>query len=464
MNLFFKIFLWFLATCGLMVGVVLFLNYTIQTEPVVSRWRINIHERMKIYAETGAQIYDTEGIEGLKKFTKRLKIANTITEVDIISTTGEILLSDVEDPGVYKTLIEKALADGKVHIEPSEPRSSIAGRIFRTENGTTYVMIIRWTWPEPVPVLGETRLKYLRGIGLFLTAVIVCYALARYISSPITKIRKATQKLADGDLSTRVAGEIGNRRDELEELARDFDVMADRIENLITSQQRLSRDISHELRSPLARLNVALEIAKQKVGPEAGGLLARIENESQRLNEMISRLLTLSSLESGSRDFDKAEVNLSKLVANIAADADFEAQGNNKHVKLIQNDEFKMVGNEILLQSAVENVLRNAVKYTDEGTVVEVSLKAEADIAVIAIRDFGGGVPENELKNLFKPFYRIGEARDRGTGGSGLGLAIAEQAVNAHNGTITAHNVDNGLEVVMTVKSLSAIITPVVRQ
>lgn len=454
MNLFFKIFLWFMATCGLMVGVVLFLNYTVQTEPVVSRWRINIHERMKIYADTGSQIYETEGIEGLKKFTERLKIVNTITEVDIVSTDGKILISDVEDPRVYKSLIDKALQDGEVHIEPNKPRSSVAGKVFKTGGGITYVMIIRWTWPEPVPVLGETRLKYLRGIGLFLTALIVCYALARYISSPITKVRKATQKLADGDLSTRVADKVGNRRDELQELARDFDIMADRIEKLITSQQRLSRDISHELRSPLARLNVALEIAKQKVGPEAESLLARIENESQRLNEMISRLLTLSSLESGSRDFDKAEVNLSKLVANIAADAEFEAKGNNKQVILIQNDEFKLIGNEVLLLSAIENVLRNAVKYTDEGSVVEVSLKTVGDSAFITIRDFGGGVPENELKNLFKPFYRIGEARDRGTGGSGLGLAIAEQAVKAHNGTITARNIDGGLEVMMSVKSL----------
>lgn len=297
------------------------------------------------------------------------------------------------------------------------------------------------------PFFGESPLRYLRYAGLLLTALLLCWALARYLSSPIGKLRRATQKLADGDLSTRVADQVGNRRDELASLARDFDLMAERIESLITSQQRLSRDVSHELRSPLARMNVALEIAKQKMNGDTAPVLARIEAESQRLNEMISRLLTLSKLETGSQDFDRRELNFRSLVEQVASDADFEANARGRSVRVTSAPDCRVVGSESLLRSAVENVLRNAVRYTREGTEVEVSLSNTNGKAVLRVTDHGSGVPDAELVNLFRPFYRVGEARDRGSGGTGLGLAIAEQAIKLHRGTISARNTHDGLEV-----------------
>lgn len=226
--------------------------------------------------------------------------------------------------------------------------------------------------------------------------------------------------------------------------------MAERIESLITSQQRLSRDVSHELRSPLARMNVALEIAKQKSNGETAPVLQRIETESQRLNDMISRLLTLSKLETGSQDFDRRELNLKSLVEQVAADADFEANAKGKTVKIMKADECRVFGSESLIQSAVENVLRNAVRYTKDGTEVEVSLSNGGGNAVLRVVDHGGGVPEAELSNLFKPFYRVGEARDRGSGGTGLGLAIAEQSIRIHKGSIKAGNTADGLEIEIT--------------
>jgi two-component system sensor histidine kinase CpxA len=310
-----------------------------------------------------------------------------------------------------------------------------------------YALIVRWDRPKPPAFFGESRYSYLRLVGLLLTALLVCYALARYLSSPIGKIRAATQKFADGDLSTRVADRLGNRHDELGALAADFDLMAERIESLITSQQRLTRDISHELRSPLARLGVALEIAKQKSGGETTPLLDRIEAESARLNEMISRLLTLSRLESGAQDYDTEEIDLKQLVEEVAEDADFEAQAKGKSVRFEGAESCRVNGNEGLLRSAVENVLRNAIRYTAEGTSVDISLKSDNGKAIIKVMDHGGGVPPEELKNLFRPFYRIGEARERATGGIGLGLSIAERAIQAHNGSIEARNVDHGLMV-----------------
>jgi len=223
--------------------------------------------------------------------------------------------------------------------------------------------------------------------------------------------------------------------------------MAARIEALIDSQQILTRDISHELRSPLARMNVALELAKKRSAPESGPLLDRIENESNRLNEMISRILTLSRLESGTEDFLKTRLNLADLVRGIAADAEFEASGKGKSVVADAIDECSVKGNENLLRSAIDNVVRNAVRYTAEATKVDISLIKDNGHAVLKVKDHGGGVPQNELENLFRPFYRVGDARERKTGGTGLGLAIAQRAVAVHGGTIMAANIDGGLEV-----------------
>ncbi len=446
MNLFLKIFLWFLAAIALMVGVIVFLNWTVQTEPVVSRWRISVRNQTNIYAETAAEFYKLRGDAALDEFLGRIRQLETISEVDLIAINGRSRLSEGVDPASYNALVSKALASDAVEIE-NYTETALSARRITLADGEQYVLILRWERPRMTPFFGETPLRYLRYGGLLLTALLLCWALARYLSSPIGKLRRATQKFADGDLSTRVADEIGNRHDELGTLAKDFDLMAERIESLITSQQRLSRDVSHELRSPLARMNVALEIAKQKMNGDAAPVLARIEAESQRLNDMISRLLTLSKLESGSQDFDRRELNFRSLVEQVASDADFEANAKGKSVKVTSTVDCRVVGSESLIRSAVENVLRNAVRYTREGTDVEVSLSNGGGMATLRVADHGSGVPEAELSNLFRPFYRVGEARDRGSGGTGLGLAIAEQAIKLHKGSITARNTSDGLEV-----------------
>jgi signal transduction histidine kinase len=447
MNLFFKIFLWFLAALALMVGVILFLNWTVQTEPVVSRWRISVRNQTNIYAATAEQIYNVQGESGLNEFLERVRTGETIGEVDLIGESGKVYLSAGVNAENYRDLVARALASDVVEFEFAQPDTALSARRLRFANGERFVLIVRWERPRMIPFFGESPLRYLRYGALLLTALLLCWALARYISSPIGKLREATQSLAAGELDARVAGEVGNRRDEISALARDFDVMAERIESLILSQKRLSRDVSHELRSPLARMNVALEIARKKANPETIPVLERIDAESQRLNEMISRLLTLSRLETGARDFDQRELNLRSLVEQVAADADFEATALHRSVAISRADDCRVIGSEELIQSAVENVLRNAVRYTPEGSSVDVSLVAKNGHAIVSISDQGGGVPEDELENLFRPFYRVGEARDRSSGGTGLGLAIAEQAIKAHNGKISARNSAEGLVV-----------------
>lgn len=433
-----------------MVGAVMFLNWTVTTEPVVSRWQSSVRNQTNLYAATIVQIEGAQGEPGVREFLNRVRNVETVTEVNVVHRDGRLWLSDASDVSNYRNLIDGSFESPAVELELSSTDTALTAKSFKLANGEEYALVIRWDRLRPVPFFGESQLRYLRYGALLLVALLVCYALARYLSSPIQKIRRATQKLAEGELGTRVGDEVGNRRDELAVLAKDFDVMAERIESLITSQQRLSRDVSHELRSPLARMNVALEIAKQKSNGDSSPLLDRIEAESNRLNEMISRLLTLSRLESGSQEFERTEIDLKTLVEQVASDADFEANAVGKSVKITHADKCSIVGSDELVSSAVENVLRNAVRYTRDGTAVEVSLESKDGTATVSVQDHGGGVPEDELENLFRPFYRVGEARDRSTGGTGLGLAIAEQAIKAHKGRIHARNYGDGLVVEMS--------------
>lgn len=450
MNIFVKIFLWFLAAIVLLVGVIFFLNWTVQTEPVVSRWRLSVKNHTNIYAGTAAQVYKDRGDDGLNEFLNRIRQSEIIGEVDIIGENGKTYMSEGAVAEHYQDLVTRTLASDTVEYEFAQPETALTARTVEFVGGERYVLIVRWERPKFTPFFGESPLRYFRYFALLITAFLLCWALARYLSSPIGKLRKATLKLAEGDLTVRVAGEIGERRDEISALAKDFDLMAERIESLIISQKILSRDVSHELRSPLARMNVALEIAKKKASPEMGPDLDRIENESSRLNDMISRLLTLSKLESGSQDFEKHVINLKRLIEQVADDADFEAKAKNRFVLTEEMDDCRIMGDENLIQSAIENVLRNAVRYTKEESAVRINLRSTEKWAVVTITDEGGGVPEKELANLFKPFYRVGEARDRGSGGIGLGLAIAEQAVRLHKGSIVAKNTEKGLEITIS--------------
>ena len=317
-------------------------------------------------------------------------------------------------------------------------------------SGHSYTLVAE-VLPGPLISMGP---RGLHGLGILiavLTSGLVCYLLAKYLTAPVVRLRAATQKLATGDLTAR-AGVKGGGHDEIAELVRDFDGMAGRMETLVNEQNRLLNDISHELRSPLARLNVALGLARQRTGPEAASALDRMELESGRLEEMIDRLLTLSRLEAGQELLDRSSLQLGELIQEIAKDADFEAQNRNCHVVAIIQQDCEVEGSPALLRSAIENVVRNAARYTRENTTVEVSLENATSpmgsVAVIRVSDHGPGVPEAALHKLFHPFFRVDDSRGRQTGGSGLGLAITERAVRLHDGTVIAANLPGvGLKV-----------------
>jgi two-component system sensor histidine kinase CpxA len=294
--------------------------------------------------------------------------------------------------------------------------------------------------------------QLLRLLAVLVTAGAVCYPLARYVARPLASLRAATQELARGNLAVRVASAVGRRRDELADLARDFDRMAERIEALMTSERRLLRDISHELRSPLSRLNVALGLARQQAGDDQRPL-DRIELEAERLNGLIGQLLMLARLESGAMEPAREPVDLAAVVREVAEDADFEVRSQRRAVRVTAACECVAIGAPDLLRSAIENIVRNAVRHTREGTAVEVAMRAEApDRVVIGVRDHGGGVPDELLPHIFHPFYRVGDARDRHSGGVGLGLTIAHRTIRLHGGAVSAANAPGGgLIVEMTI-------------
>src|SRR5690606_29855913 len=231
-------------------------------------------------------------------------------------------------------------------------------------------------------------------------------------------------------------------------LGADFDRMASRVEELVRAQQRLLSDVSHELNSPLARLRVALELARQRAGDAAAGPLDRIEREAERLSVLIGEILTVSRLEHGDRT-PAATVELDALVAEVARDADFEAKGKGRAV-VASTIPASLRGDEEILRRAIENVVRNAIRFTPEGTEVSIAMGREGDLVLVRVRDRGPGVPDEALEDIFVPLYRVERDRDRKTGGTGLGLAIADRAVKLHGGTIRAENApDGGLLVTM---------------
>src|SRR5580692_370693 len=299
--------------------------------------------------------------------------------------------------------------------------------------------------PGPRVFLGPRGMPIPGVIIGVITSGLVCYFLAWYLTKPIVRLRAATRQLAAGDLTARSGSPASKGSDEVAGLVRDFDAMAERLEMLVKAQSRLLNDISHELRSPLARLNVALGLARQRAGVESTDMLDRIELEASRLNELIGRILTLARLEDGEQLVPQTPVPLGELVENVAEDAEFEAQARHCHVRAsIPEGNWMVRGNASLLHSAVENVIRNAIRYTQEGSPVEVELCSEERAgkreAVLRVSDSGPGVPPDALEKLFEPFYRLDDARGRQTGGVGLGLAITERAVRFHGGKVAAFN------------------------
>jgi two-component system sensor histidine kinase CpxA len=270
---------------------------------------------------------------------------------------------------------------------------------------------------------------------------ILCWLLAQTFSRPLARIQKAAKQIGSGDLSTRL-GDISNRADEFGQLASAFNQMASQLEKSVSAQQRLLGDVSHELRSPLTRLQLALALAQKSANsPEdLQKYLARSESEISKLDEMIGSVLRLSRLENAQQTLAFYPVDVAEFLQSLIDDAQFIANEKQITISLSCPNNIIVHIDQILIASAISNVLLNAVKYCPEQSAIEVNVSLNQTNVIIVITDQGGGVPESELSHLFEPFYRVNSSRERKTGGTGLGLAIAKQAIMAHSGRIYAKN------------------------
>jgi signal transduction histidine kinase len=312
-------------------------------------------------------------------------------------------------------------------------------------NGEEYRLLFA---RAPVTIFGilmwpGTQLAVL-SIAIF-AAAIMSLLLARYVASPIVQLQKASRALAAGALETRVGAPFTRRRDEVGTLARDFDAMAERVQALVIAKETLLRDVSHEFRSPLARIRMALALAERRAGTESQPDLARIEREAERLDALVGQVMTLTRLRT--TDAPRRDVvRLDTLVGEVVDDARFEYP--EAQLGLTAPREISLRGDADGLKSAIENVVRNAMIYGDRSKPIEVKLDTDASSVTVRVLDRGPGVPTDELERIFEPFYRTDKSRDHRQDGQGIGLAITARVAELHGGRVTATNrAEGGLEI-----------------
>lgn len=439
-SLFWRVFAWYLGTTVVVLG--LGFAATMLTDPDFRAKRaVSVsQEAIQNQARSAAEAWDKGGAKALRE-----DFAKGVRARFLFDSSGHEVLGKRVPPRL-ENLVSRTFLSHGIEIEIVSQTTYAALKV--TESGKSYVfMRILATEnsfhliPHPLPLW--VRLLF----GLF-TASLICVLFAHYVTSPLRRLRSATREFAGGNLEVRIGkAKPFNRKDEFADLAHDFDNMAGRIQDLVITQQRLMGDISHELRSPLARLQLALEIARRKSGPDAEKPLNRIEQEAEKLNTLIGQILRSARTEQLSPG-SKRLFDLSNLVREVAGDADFEASGKDRRV-LIDSNELSLVhGDRELLRSAIENVVRNAIRYTPDNTDVRIDSRRIDDThATVTVRDCGPGVPAESLPHLFEPFYRVNDARDRDSGGAGLGLAITRHVIAAHGGAVRATNCDGGFEI-----------------
>jgi two-component system, OmpR family, sensor histidine kinase CpxA len=445
-RLFWKIFVWFVVAMFLVGGTLVLSVASTRDEAADGRFRSFAGRITRLEAEHAARVYEQEGPVELRKYLRDM--SGGVNEyTDLFDAEGRTAFGE-QAKDALMPLILRAARTQETQFGTNHEFRILAQHTYGP-SGKPYVLCAQFGPPPRFgPLHSGLRELFFRLTAIVVVGVLVCLWLAHYITSPLLKLQSATREIAAGRFSTRVASALGRRRDEIAALGHDFDHMAEHIETLMSVQRRLLQAISHELRSPLARMNVALGIGRQRSGQELQGSWDRIQKETDRLNEMISQILTLARLEGESNIAARTTIELSMLLQEIVADADFEARSMERSVIVVLSEPLLVSANTSLLRSAIENVLRNAIRYTECGSQVEVSLHAdivnERTVAIIHVADHGPGVPEPDLGNIFRPFYRVADARERETGGVGLGLAITDHAIRLYGGTVSATNAPSG--------------------
>lgn len=434
-SLFAKTLLWFLATTAVAIGGIILTTALTVSSP---EGRGPFSMLLNVQVAEAKRAYETGGRDALASVLSKFQ---QITETKVIFTnakgtdllTGQAHPELIRRPARRRWRLPFLFGGGPppVIARPDATRQYWLFLINQRSNFTFFFLQPQHLWI----------------IGL---VVLLCYAFAYHLTSPVRRLRAAVDCFGRGDFSARAAS---NRKDEIGQLASSFNQMADRIQTLLSAERRLLLDISHELRSPLARLGVAIELARS--GEDREHMLDRIQKEADRLNELVEELLQVTRVEGDPAALKSEPVQLDELLADLVYDSLLEAKAKDCTLLLKAPTSVTMNGDEGLVRRAIENVVRNAIRYAPRGTPVEIELRAAPGLAQILVRDYGPGVPPDALPRIFDPFYRVDSDRNRSSGGLGLGLAIARRAVELHNGRLTASNAGPGLLVTIELPAVT---------
>jgi two-component system, OmpR family, sensor kinase len=426
-SLFLRIFLLFWLAMALIVG-----SSIATTFSIAAREYEPPDLRRPSVALKASEVLAQGGVDGLKSWLDSNKHSFGDRDLFIIGPDGRDILS-------------RRLPDNAARrLEFSRPPRA-APQIIAADGGVYTVLGV----PRRPSIFGALSLPAISLTILCIALVVsalTSWWLAEHLSAPIRRIQEGARALASENLDVRVSEGLEGRRDELAVLARDFDAMADQLRANRAATTQLLRDISHELRSPLARMRVALGLARQPPS-DVTRQLDRMEREIERLDSMISQVLKLARLQGTDAAFARENIDLDDVIEEVVRDANFEGAAKQCRVSVQGAANATIVGNRDLLRSAIENVLRNAVRYSPSDSAVDLIIARSKAGLEILIKDRGPGVPEADLQRIFEPFYRVAESRDRDSGGEGIGLAITAQVMKAHGGTAAASNGPAGFEV-----------------
>ena len=446
-SLFSRIFLLFWVAMALIVGSSIATTYTITSR----EFDPPDAQRRPSTAIQASEVLASGGLGALKHWLDANKDSVVDRGVYIVGPDGEDILGRHLPESAVRRLeyINRENSPGTGNFRPSRVAPQIV-----SADGSTYTVLFTPRRPSIFGALSLPAISLTILVIALVVSALTSWWLAEHLTAPIRRIQEGARALASENLDVRVSAGLEDRRDELAVLARDFDAMADRLRANRAATTQLLRDISHELRSPLARMRVALGLARQPPADFARQL-DRLEKEIERLDSMIGQVLKLARLQGTDALGARHNFDFDEMLDEVALDANFEGAIKNCHVNVHGAAKAAVIGNRELMSSAIENVLRNAVRYSPPGESVEISLIRGAGLDIV-IRDRGTGVPPADLERIFEPFYRVAESRDRDSGGEGIGLAITSRVMQAHGGSATASNAaGGGLEVRLSLPGAS---------
>jgi two-component system sensor histidine kinase CpxA len=430
-SLYFRILIASVAAVGVSVAALVGIYFGISAPAIFQK----VHAVENVLANDAADVFARGGGPAVKAYFEQIEAAQPGMIRYLVDANGHDVVTGEDRSALLAT-----------NGTNGQPRDSQGRNILvhRTSDGR-YRMLIA----APPPFGIRDLVPY---IALIFGAVaFVCWWLALSIASPVRDMVSVVNAFGQGQLDVRTQLK---RQDEIGDLGRAFNSMADRIETLVTAERRLLQDVSHELRSPLARLSMAIELSRTAADPEAAA--NRLQREADRLGHLVGDLIEATRQEGESAATPQGVVNVPSVLWSVVSDCEVEAQARGCRLAVESISGWHITGNFELLRRAFENVLRNAIRYAPNGTLVDVSCETRGDAVAILVRDFGPGVPEEALSQLGDPFYRVDPSRDPSTGGIGLGLAIARRAVQLHHGTWTVENAHPGLRVTMTFPGVRA--------